>query len=341
MNLLYVTCDRFDQPTGGSQVVTHELKQLRQLGEVDVINPDPSNDPFEADTKALEIYRQSGKRYQLACFYAGTFSQTVNALKADGCKVSYSCDPHDVGISRQEFEKWGIPFNFPHLVDPLLWQKYIAGYLTADIVTVPSRVGRKILRKQECKNVTIVPHGHYPPKEIRPLPKEYVVGYLGAMLAPDKGLIYLLEAWKELAYKDTTLLLGGRIDPNFLPYVRKYGGGNIRFTGWVEDTSDFYNQVSLYVQPSATEGFGIEVLEAMAHGRPVICSQGAGAHDCLECGTSDVGSVRACSLGDLIDAVKYYKDPHYRQRDGEILGRRSQRYTWEKIHPEYVWRKLL
>jgi glycosyltransferase involved in cell wall biosynthesis len=61
------------------------------------------------------------------------------------------------------------------------------------------------------------------------------------------------------------------------PWVRQFGGGNVYLRGWVRSPSLLYNTVSQYVQPTATEGFRIEVLEAQAHGRPVICSAGAGA----------------------------------------------------------------
>jgi len=42
-----------------------------------------------------------------------------------------------------------------------------------------------------------------------------------------------------------------------------------KILGFVENLVDFYKQISVYIQPSITEGFGITPLEAMAYGRPV------------------------------------------------------------------------
>ena len=56
-------------------------------------------------------------------------------------------------------------------------------------------------------------------------------------------------------------------DREVVPLIRHVGGGNIYLRGAVEDVSEVYDNCSLFVQPSASEGFGIEVLEAMAHGR--------------------------------------------------------------------------
>jgi glycosyltransferase involved in cell wall biosynthesis len=59
--------------------------------------------------------------------------------------------------------------------------------------------------------------------------------------------------------------------------VRAFGGGNVYLRGAVAKPSQLYNSISLYVNPAATTGFDLGVLEAAAHGRPVLCSDAAGA----------------------------------------------------------------
>jgi glycosyltransferase involved in cell wall biosynthesis len=49
----------------------------------------------------------------------------------------------------------------------------------------------------------------------------------------------------------------------------------VHFTGFVEDADlvQFYGACDLFVFPSFYEGFGLPILEAMACGRAVACSQ--------------------------------------------------------------------
>jgi glycosyltransferase involved in cell wall biosynthesis len=48
----------------------------------------------------------------------------------------------------------------------------------------------------------------------------------------------------------------------------------VRFPGWIsdDDLEDLYRAASCFVLPTFQEGFGLPVLEAMARGLPVACS---------------------------------------------------------------------
>jgi hypothetical protein len=92
-----------------------------------------------------------------------------------------------------------------------------------------------------------------------------------------------------------------------------------------------------------SEGFGIEVLEAMAHGRPVVCSRSAGAQDVL----------RDCSAGLIVNprdaeaiagGIDNYKcKPISSEWGGKCAVEWSEYYLWSDIHSRYqtVWRELL
>jgi glycosyltransferase involved in cell wall biosynthesis len=108
--------------------------------------------------------------------------------------------------------------------------------------------------------------------------------------------------------------------------------------GFVKNIEDFYNKINLYVQPSVTEGFGIEILESLAAGRPVVASDGAGAADCVEDRGIVVPKKDSKSLAKAIDYFKNKKiyDPKYYQDQAE-------KYTWDKIKTKYInlWKELL
>jgi len=105
------------------------------------------------------------------------------------------------------------------------------------------------------------------------LPKKYVLS-LGS-IEPRKNLNRLLQAWKLVSERLNGYVLvvaGGRsaMFREALSSVPK----NVLFPGYVHDRDlpALYSGASCFVYPSVYEGFGLPVLEAMACGTPVVCS---------------------------------------------------------------------
>jgi len=362
VTLLYVTADKVGIETGGGLVTRHEAQALQSLGPCEVWGRDQlGNDPTGAEPWRwdVEAFHQARHRWGLGAArepgdplprlihcYAGTFPQLIEAAKFNGVKVTYTAAAHDVAASRREHEKRGFAYDYPHLTDPALLDRYLAGYRAADVVICPSQHSARVMRDFGCRRVKVIPHGCELPAAVKPLPRRFTVGYLGSCASPDKGLVYLLEAWKRLAYKDAVLLLGGRdsVSPYVLEMVQKTpGAGAVVLAGWVPNVSDFYNACSLYVQPSCTEGFGLEVLEAMAHSRPVLCSDGAGAADVVipACGgVFPAGS--ATLLADAIDGARRLARD-LQEGVGRNARERAAEFTWDKIRARYaaLWQGLL
>lgn len=361
---LYLTADRVGVQTGGGLVTRHEAGALRELGPCEVwgreqlgqlaSSPGAGPDPWcwDAAAKAHLLGRHweadGGKFPRLCHVYAGTFGETVGYLRSRGCKVAYTAAAHDVAASRQAHLDAGLPYDYPHLTEPDLFGRYLRGYREADVLVCPSRHSEAVMRGFGCaQRIEVIPHGvDLPPDPPAPLPGRFTVGYLGAY-GPDKGVPTLLQAWKKLNYPDATLVLAGRdsASPYVMQLCRRHGGGHIQLRGWVPDVADFYGGLSLYVQPSLTEGFGIEVLEAMAHGRAVVCSSGAGAADVVPPDQwFEAGS--ATRLAELIDAYKrsYWLETTPGSSFGEGRPLATARdYTWGKIRQRYqaLWQELL
>ncbi len=356
---LYITADQVGIETGGGKVTWEESQALQSLGPCEVWGREQlqcqGEEPWKWDVRGLDHIYLSSAKYNVAHFYAGTFTRTVEKLKSRGSRTTYTAAAHSVELSKQEHEKLGIPYNYPHLTDPELWKRYLGGYAAADVLICPSSHSAKVMREFGCKNrIEIIPHGvDLPPEDrIKPFPQQFRVGYLGSY-GPDKGVIYLLEAWKKLNYKDALLVLAGRDSISDWTHhlIEQYGGGNICLMGWVKDVADFYNNVSVYVQPSVTEGFGIEVLEAMSFGRPVICSDGAGAVDIVfsdydpdtNIGCYEGQPFAARDVTSLCERIEWSKN--YGNFISMGLGARieADKYTWEKVRNRYtkIWTDML
>ena len=349
---LYCTADTVGLNSGGGKVTYQECKALSSLGETLLFDRKyltshskyPMNDPWDWDREALQDLPDD-RDADLAHFYSGTFSETVSYLKRSGTKVVYTVAAHSIEASRREHEKYGINYSklYPHLCDPDLWNRYSKGYFESDVLVAPSQHSKEVLEHQGAKNrIEVIPHGCDYPTGIRPLPRDFVVGYMGAV-GPDKGLKYLIEAWKKLDYKNAILILAGResISDHVRNLIFQIGGGNIILLGWVNDLFDFYSQLNLYIQPSVTEGFGIEVIEAMAHGRPVLCSEGAGAKDAVDT-EFRFPPCDSESLANLIDKVKSF--PTSLMEDWSKHNReKAKDYTWDKVRSRYLslWEQLL
>jgi glycosyltransferase involved in cell wall biosynthesis len=110
--------------------------------------------------------------------------------------------------------------------------------------------------------------------------KPYIL-YISRLEHPGKNHLNLLKAYELLPQKirDSYHLILGGGDWNGAEIIHNYASQsaeskNIHFLGYVNasDLKALYQNAVLYVFPSLWEGFGLSILEAMACGTPVICS---------------------------------------------------------------------
>lgn len=120
-------------------------------------------------------------------------------------------------------------------------------------------------------------------------------------LQPRKNQVGLIQAFAELLRARPelphSLVLAGK-DTWYGPQVRRAAersgaGARIHFTGFVtdEDLLHLYNACELFVFPSYYEGFGLPLVEAMACGKAVACSDSS-------------------ALPEVADAAALLFDPH-------------------------------
>jgi glycosyltransferase involved in cell wall biosynthesis len=112
------------------------------------------------------------------------------------------------------------------------------------------------------------------------LPEKFIL-YVGT-IEPRKNLVGLIKAFHKLkekkAIEHRLVIAGGKgwLYNDVFEAVERLGlTQDIIFTGYVEESElpTLYNLSDLFVYPTLYEGFGLPVLEAMACGVPVICSE--------------------------------------------------------------------
>lgn len=197
----------------------------------------------------------------------------------------------------------------------------------SDRVVVGSEFARRQLREEvgaRTDHVSVIYYGvdaRFTPRPRREdlvaryrLAGRRVVLYFGG-LKPRKNLGMLLDAWAALAprHPDATLLIagGGPLLAELKAQVSRLGlDGRVVFTGYVAEAekAEHFNLGDVFFFPSAMEGFGLTVAEAMSSGLPVVASNrgsipelvvgGEGGFVCEPAGPAPFVEKLALVLGD-------------------------------------------
>ena len=363
---LYLTTDAVTGTGGGQAVVRHEFAALQSLpAEVTVLGSQgrpPAyaglDIPFLDDYFAAHAIDGAAPLPNLIHLYSGTWTMALRTVKVPfrstlgGPVISYTVPFHN---RRETIAEWELAngkdsYPFQHIKDPALWRLFSNGMREARKIIVPSNHSKQAILEDDVlgddaaafeKKIIVIPHGFDIPDRVQSFPESFRVGYLGSV-GTDKGLRYLVAAWGKLNLADATLVLAGSGTEHLGPFILKHAGhGRFELLGRVPDVNAFMSSLSVYVQPSVTESFGIEILEAMGNGRPVLASDGAGASELLPeqrfvFAKRDVNALAA--------RIEYL---HTHPEDHEIIGLRcweaSRKYAWPHIEGRYqaLWRKLL
>ena len=106
---------------------------------------------------------------------------------------------------------------------------------------------------------------------------DFVVLYLGRMFERQKNVSVLIKAFNRIYDNNFKLLLVG--NGQSLEYYKNLAGndGRIKFVGEVDEKElpCFYKAANLFVVPSVWESFNLTMLEASAHGIPILFSENA------------------------------------------------------------------
>ncbi len=214
-----------------------------------------------------------------------------------------------------------------------LWffQRYFEASLSrADVLITPSQFTRReiqTLYPGVNAGIHAIPLGFNPSVFFKRAPHE-VASFKAGMGLPEKFFLYagtsdprknirtMMKALLDLP-KPVKMVCTGwsgwekTATRNLFPADLK---DRIIFTGYVPDSvlALLYAGAGVFVYPSYYEGFGLPVLEAMACGCPVICSNEASLPEVAEdaaayCGPDDAGCL-ADSIREILGSEALYKE---------------------------------
>ena len=163
------------------------------------------------------------------------------------------------------------------------------------------------------------------------LPERYVL-YVG-INKPHKNLVRLVEAWAQLQPQPLPLVIAGAWDLRYPePRQRAQSLGLEQKVIWLGPVPEaalpaLYSGATVFVFPSLYEGFGLPVLEAMACGAPVVCSN---TSSLLEIGERAVCFFDPTQVEDICTALRQVlADPALRADLRERGLARAAQFSWQ------------
>lgn len=166
------------------------------------------------------------------------------------------------------------------------------------------------------------------------------MGYIG-QIAPVKGLLELLESLAKSNNKDWHLVIAGKDPSNTQTYINKCKAlitslginEKIEFLGFLENVSDFYNQIDVVLVPSLEEPLGLIPLEAAMHKVPSIVSNVGGLPETIENNVTGWVANDHNEIGELITRLMFI--------DYTDAGRKASKKTKIKANIETHMKNLI
>ncbi len=212
----------------------------------------------------------------------------------------------------------------------------------ADEIIVLSENVKNYFMETYNRETVFIPNGVNRPECVLPdiinekynLNKDDYILYLGR-LVPEKGVNYLIEAFKSLKTDKKLIIAGGSSDTSeYEQELRNLAQGDERiiFTGFVQGKilEELYSNAYIYVLPSDLEGMPLSLLEAMSYSNCCLTS------DIPECADvmgdygvtfrkSDVAHLSEV-LGNLCENPQLVCD--YKSKAQEYI---CNKYSWDDV----------
>lgn len=235
-------------------------------------------------------------------------------------------------------EKWKSGFGSKYIK---LGEKVAVKF--ADEIIVLSRGVQDYFEKTYGRKTVFIPNGVSEPKneeteiikEKYSLEKDSYILFLGRIV-PEKGIGYLIEAYKKLGTNKKLVIAGGASDSNeFYEQMKSSAGDNVVFTGFVQgkELDELYSNAYLYVLPSDLEGMPLSLLEAMSYGNCCVVSS---ISECTEVVEDKAVVFEKSNVTDLAEKLQNLCDNEdevekYKSEAKDFI---CKKYDWDKVMEE-------
>lgn len=212
----------------------------------------------------------------------------------------------------------------------------------ADEIIVLSEGVQRYFKDTYGRRTVFIPNGVTRPvfcepqliKEKFQLDKDSYILFLGR-LVPEKGISYLIEAFRQVHTEKKLVIAGGSSDTDeFLRELKKLAKDDKRiiFTGFVQGQllEELYSNAYVYVLPSDLEGMPLSLLEAMSYGNCCVVSDIA---ECVEVVEDKAVVFRKADVADLKEKLQgLCEEPEivgkYKKTVADFICRK---YSWNDV----------
>ncbi len=354
MKVAMIGHKRIPSREGGVEMVVKNLaEQLVEKGiSVDVYNRKSKDQNQPTQYKGIRIHEVFTIRTKSLDAIVAAFFATVKALKRDYDIYHYHAEGsclmlwlpnlfhkriivtiHGLDWKRA---KWGKLAS--HML--LFGEKCAVKY--ADEIIVLSKNLKKYFHDTYGRKTFFIPNGISQPqfRKAEIIKEKFGLrenGYLLflARIVPEKGLHYLIEAYKNINTEIPLVIAGDcQYSVEYGKKIRQMCSGypNIIMTGFVEGEIlyELFSNTLLYILPSEVEGMSISLLEAMSYGKCCLVSD---IPENLELAGGYAETFRS---GDTEDLRAKLEGILREQEKREKLGKEAReyvlsRFNWEQI----------
>ncbi|MDK0557894.1 glycosyltransferase family 4 protein [Clostridium perfringens] len=147
-----------------------------------------------------------------------------------------------------------------------------------------------------------------------------------------KGIYYLLEAFKRIPNKTATLTIVGECNLSN-KFMSRYKN-KVTFTGLLmhDDIAELLKTMDIMIFPSLGDGFGLSVIEGMACGCPIICSENSGVADLIKDGENGF-IIPIQDIDEIINKVNWFVENREIIPQMSIMANETAKmYSWDNYN---------